>query len=585
VVLSSTGRHALADDREPVVDEPSGDHAERRTATPPPVADRPRWRVVAGWVLSVLAGLLLYAALVIPNQLEQVTPGAFVRIPFEALVGVLVVLLLPARARVVVAAGAGAVLGLLTILRIADLGFTTVLDRPFDPVFDWSALGNAETFLKDSIGEAGATAAAVGTGLLAVALVVAMTLAAMRLSRLVGRHRTATARVLPVVGVAWVACFALGAQIVTPVPVASWGAASLAYHTSAQVPATLHNHDMFVAQAAQPDPFGATPPDQLLTGLRGKDVLLTFIESYGRSAIEDPAMGAVVDPVLDQGTQQLAAAGFAARSAFLTSPVHGGGSWLAHSTLLSGLWVTNQHDYDTLTGGDRLTLPKAFQESGSRTVGAMPGLTGAWPESKFYGIDNLYDANHLGYAGQSFTGFHTPDQYTLSAFQQLEHGVANHPPMMAEIVLVSSHWPWAPLPRYVDWNAVGNGSVYNGQQDQGDPVDVVWSDPARVKAAYAQSVQYTLTSLITWMQKYADDNTVLVFLGDHQPAPVVSGDTGDDVPITVVAKDPAVLDRIADWHWDEGLRPAPDAPVWRMDAFRDRFLTAFGPQPNPAPAN
>jgi hypothetical protein len=568
VVTTKTGRHRLDPRRPDVTPDPS--------RTPPPVGDLPRWRVVGGWVLTALAALLVYLAMVIPNQLEQVSAGALVRIPFEGLVGALLVLVLPGRARTVVAAVAGVVLGLLTLLRIADLGFTTVLDRAFDPVFDWSALGNAQDFLENSIGEAGAVAAAVGAGLLAVALVVATMLAAVRLSRLVGRHRATTARVLPVVAVAWAACFALGAQIVTPVPVASWGVGSLAYRTSAQIPTTLHNHDEFVAQAARPDPFAAVPPDQLLTGLRGKDTLLTFIESYGRSAIEDPQMAAIVDPVLDQGTQQLAAAGFAARSAFLTSPVHGGGSWLAHATMLSGLWVTNQHDYNTLTSGDRLTLPKAFQTSGSRTVGAMPGLTGAWPESAFYGIDNLYDSNHLGYAGTSFTGFHTPDQYTLSTFQRLEHGVPGHPPMMAEIVLVSSHWPWAPLPKFVDWNAVGDGSVYNGQEDQGDPLDVVWSDPTRVKAAYAQSIQYTLTSLITWMQNYADDNTVLVFLGDHQPAQVVSGDTGDDVPVTVVAKDPKVLDRIAGWNWDEGLRPAPDAPVWRMDSFRDKFLTAFG---------
>jgi hypothetical protein len=26
------------------------------------------------------------------------------------------------------------------------------------------------------------------------------------------------------------------------------------------------------------------------------------------------------------------------------------------------------------------------------------------------------------------------------------------------------------------------------------------------------------------------------------------------------------------------LLPTPDAAVWRMSAFRDRFLTAYGPQ-------
>jgi hypothetical protein len=48
------------------------------------------------------------------------------------------------------------------------------------------------------------------------------------------------------------------------------------------------------------------------------------------------------------------------------------------------------------------------------------------------------------------------------------------------------------------------------------------------------------------------------------------------VPISVIAHDRRVLDRISSWGWDPGLRPGTDAPVWRMDSFRDRFLTAFG---------
>jgi hypothetical protein len=82
------------------------------------------------------------------------------------------------------------------------------------------------------------------------------------------------------------------------------------------------------------------------------------------------------------------------------------------------------------------------------------------------------------------------------------------------------------------------------------------------------------------VETYGNDNLVLVFLGDHQAAPVVTGENAShDVPITIVARDPAVLDRITGWGWDNGLKPSPQAPVWRMDAFRDRFLTAFGPQP------
>jgi hypothetical protein len=81
------------------------------------------------------------------------------------------------------------------------------------------------------------------------------------------------------------------------------------------------------------------------------------------------------------------------------------------------------------------------------------------------------------------------------------------------------------------------------------------------------------------VETYGDNNLVLVLLGDHQPASMITGQTANrDVPITIVAHDPAVLDRISGWGWQDGLIPSPQAPVWRMDAFRDRFLTAFGPQ-------
>jgi len=52
-----------------------------------------------------------------------------------------------------------------------------------------------------------------------------------------------------------------------------------------------------------------------------------------------------------------------------------------------------------------------------------------------------------------------------------------------------------------------------------------------------------------------------------------------DVPISIIAHDPAVFERISGWGWQSGLLARPDAPVWRMSAFRDRFLTAYGPQP------
>ncbi|WP_436851097.1 hypothetical protein [Streptomyces flaveolus] len=60
-------------------------------------------------------------------------------------------------------------------------------------------------------------------------------------------------------------------------------------------------------------------------------------------------------------------------------------------------------------------------------------------------------------------------------------------------------------------------------------------------------------------------------------APRLPGSTRRERP--VVAHDPGVLERISGWGWTEDLKPAADAPVWAMDAFRDRFLRAYGPRP------
>jgi hypothetical protein len=100
-----------------------------------------------------------------------------------------------------------------------------------------------------------------------------------------------------------------------------------------------------------------------------------------------------------------------------------------------------------------------------------------------------------------------------------------------------------------------------------------------VQAAYERSIEYTLSALISFVRTYHDDNLVLVVLGDHQPATIVSGSgASHDVPITIVAHDPSVLARISSWGWQPGMRPRPDAPVWPMDSFRNRFLAAYGSQ-------
>lgn len=545
-------------------------------------ADEPRPRALVARVMTALAGLLVLLALNAPNEVGRMTPGAFLRIPAEGLLGVVLVLVLPGRARRAVALSAGVVLGVLTILRIVGMGFSAALARPFDPMLDWSLFGPAVEFLGNSIGRAGAIGAAVGAAVLAIALLVLMPLAVLHLTRLVVRRRERATRAVAALAVVWVACAVLGVQIVADVPVAAASTAGLAYDQLRQVRADLLDQQAFAAESSV-DSFRDTPSQDLLTALRGKDVVFAFVESYGRVAVEDPQVAALVGPVLDDGNRRLRAAGFSARSAFLTSPTAGGGSWLAHSTLQSGLWISNQQRYRDVLASDRLTLSLAFRRAGWRTVGVSPATNRDWPEGAFYGYEQVYDSRNLGYRGAPFSFASTPDQYTLSAFERSERGQPGRPPVMAEIDLVSSHAPWAPIPPLIDWKDVGDGSVFGATTGARDPADIVLQrDVGRVRNDYGRCIAYSLNTLISYVETYGDDDLVLVFLGDHQPAPVVAGEGASrDAPVTIVARDPAILDRISGWGWQDGLHPGPQAPVWRMDTFRDRFLTAFGPQARP----
>jgi hypothetical protein len=537
---------------------------------------RRRVRPVLAQVATVLAGLMVYLALVGPDDVSHRTLLVFLRLPVEALVAAAVLLVLPARVRRVVAMVAGASLGLLAVLKIVDLGFYLSLDRPFDLVLDWGLFGDAVGFVESSIGRAAGIGVVVALVLLVIAGLVLMVLSMLRLSNVMAARRPIAVGVVAALAAGWVSCAAFGAQFSAGVPVANRGTASLVHDRVLQVRAGLHDKQVFATETAV-DPFRDVPANELLGGLRGKDVIFSFVESYGRDAVQDPEFATQVDGVLDAGTRRLDAAGFASRSAFLTSPTAGGGSWLAHASLFTGLWINNQQRYRTVVSSDRLTLPAAFHRAGWRTVSLEPAIEGGWPEREFYGYDRGYSNADLGYRGPRFSYAPMPDQYTFATLQRTER-TPGHAPLMAEVTLVSSHAPWTPLPRLVDWKDVGDGSVFGPMAVGGVPPNVLVRDTTRFRAAYRQSIEYSLGALISYVEKYGDDNLVFVFLGDHQPAPIITGAKASrDVPVTIVARDRSVLNRISTWGWQDGLRPGPQAPVWGMDTFRNRFLTTFGP--------
>jgi phosphatidylglycerophosphate synthase len=549
----------------------AGDEVSEGDVGQPPRGPLRRGFAVA---LTVLALLIVWAALVAPNQPSRLTLGAFGRLPLELLVIVAVAALLPATPRRLLAVVVGAVLSVLMLVKVLDMGFFTAFDRPFKPVDDSSYLGIGIETLRDAVGRSSADLVVAVAVVVIVALLALPVLALLRVTQVAAGHRSWALWAAAALAVVWVALRVAGA------PVASSSAAALAVDEVQAVRAGLQDRAALARQLAH-DPFRATPGDRLLTGLRGKDFLLVFVESYGRVAVQGSSFSPRIDAVLDRGTAELRAAGFSSRSAFLTSPTFGGLSWLAHSTLQSGIRVDGQRAYDQLVQNDRLTLTRAFKRAGWRAVGAMPANHRAWPEgSTFYHYDKIYDRRNLGYRGPDFGLPPMPDQYTLLALQRRELAEPHRPPLFAEVDLISSHAPWTRIPRLIPWDDVGDGSIFDHIPAEESTHAALFGDAESARAAYAHSIEYALRTLFSFVRRYGDDDLVLVVLGDHQPATLVSGQgAGHDVPISVIAHDPKVMDQIAGWGWQDGMSPSPRAPVWPMAAFRDRFLTAFGSSP------
>lgn len=533
----------------------------------------PRPRPTGYGVLAAGAAIALtYLVLALPASPEAPGEYAGLPLPLEVVVIVFAVLAAPARVAAHVRRLATVAVGALLLFKLVDLGTHAAVGRAFNPALDarlpgfgWNVLAHALGFIPASLLVAG-----VLLGLGGLLWLIAHGFYALRHAPRRPRRWLAG---VSAVALAASAVLSTSATLADSV---SLGNTRLLFQRVVETERALQRLADFetrLAAPASPHPGSASHFERLA----GKDVLIVFVESYGRTVFEREHYARVVGPRLTDFERRLETAGFTARSGWLTSPTVGGQSWLAHGTLLSGLWLDNQPRYDRVVTSSHLSLNRRFGQAGWRTVAVMPAITRAWPAGDWFGYDTIYASGDLGYAGDPFNWVTMPDQYTLSALEHRELSRADGPPVMAEVALISSHAPWTPIPPLLDWAAIGDGRIFKRYAHRGDPPSVVWQDPDRVRTQYVKSIDYSLETLASFIATYGRDDQVFIILGDHQPAPLVTGDNATrDVPVHVIAADPAVLDAIDDWGWTPGLTPDAETPAWPMDAFYDRFLTAFG---------
>lgn len=281
---------------------------------------------------------------------------------------------------------------------------------------------------------------------------------------------------------------------------------------------------------------------------------LLVVESYGHTLFSQDAYRKALTPAYERLDLALAEGGWSARSGFLRSPTFGGRSWLADATLLTGIRIRNQEQYDQVAEAGEPNLTHQLGDRGYFRILAAPGTLQAGPAwKKTFAFDRYFFDGDFGYRGPAIGGLgRLSDQFLLRHLG--EQARAAPGPVFAFGLLVSSHTPFERLPAYVDdWETLGDGSLYRS------PGGIL---PLAGRAeGYLASIEYVFRCLGGFLARYPGPDDVVVIVGDHQPLiPVSETEATFSVPIHVLARNPDRLAGLAELDLDPGLVPR-DRPL------------------------
>lgn len=527
----------------------------------------------------ILAAAILYLVLIQPNHPDALAWDALLAFPLEwpaILLGLLA--LGSSRAATLLRFLVVGIMVLIAVLKAADFAMFTALTRGFNPVADLALVEAGARLLIGAVGPVLATA----TLFAALAIVCAVTGLLWWATGVWAAHGSGnTALLRTMTGSAALVSAGLAAAEIGDalgrwsIPVQIPGSAFSArvgIERLEMAHATLIDLRQF-SEAAANDPFVAA--DGILNAI-DRDVIIVFVESYGRTSFDTPLFADLHPKTLDRGQAELASAGLSMASGFLASPTRGGQSWLAHATLANGLWIDGQTRYGAALASNRKTLFHFAADAGFHTAAVMPQITLDWPESTVMGFETILAATDLEYKGMSFNWVTMPDQFTFAAMDRLlRNERPDDRPVFIQLATGSSHAPWVPVPDLVAWDTIDDGRVFDLMATAGDPPDVVWRDRDRVRGQYRLAIDYALQVVLAYAALHAENPPLMIVMGDHQAAGFVALDERPDVPIHVIGPDHLVGRAAKDWGLDPGLVPSPNANVVPMDQMRDRILQSF----------
>ena len=329
----------------------------------------------------------------------------------------------------------------------------------------------------------------------------------------------------------------------------------------------------FIERLSQTASDRAAKPTSV-NGLEGADVLLFIIESYGRIVFSRPQYRQAMDVSMANFAKVLDQHGFMAVSSYLLSPTYGGSSWLAHGSLESGVRIGDDLESTALLRSSIPPMASYFRKSGYRTVSVMPGTRFAFPEGVYFGYDQAYYAWDFNYGGPTYGWAAMPDQFVLEWVRKHEF-VKRDQPIFACYVLISSHAAFNVQPPYIaDWEAIGDGSLFNKREKVYFPIS--WPELKNAADGYLRSLDYEFTTLGDYLAKYVNADTLIIIMGDHQPNLQLTGEGEPwSVPVHIISRNPRLLAPFLKRGYTPGLAPAQPLPHAGMETFLPGFLEDF----------
>ncbi len=286
-------------------------------------------------------------------------------------------------------------------------------------------------------------------------------------------------------------------------------------------------------------------------------VHLVMVEAYGQRLATDWQMSGPFKVLAARLDEQLAQRGLHVRTGYSSAPVFGGRSWLSIATVMTGIFIDRPTDYTTfLRAAPRITtLVQFFRAQGYRTFSLQPGNKHRdlkLARDVFY-CDQLMDYPELRYDGVKYGWGWVPDQYALSYYrEQVLSREAG--PYFSFFMSTSTHHPWPQIPWAADWRA------HNRNEPAAHVPWSVTADSAGIDEGsprnYFESVVYEWRALLDFIDAEAQDDTVFIVLGDHQP--LLEHSAGESAasrltPLHVISKDRSFVDRFERYGLTPGL--------------------------------